>query len=137
MKKKYLDTTVFTYAALYADSKSNNCKNLLIKIGKNQVEGFTSLITWDELIYIVKKTLGREISIEEGEKFLKLPNLKFIDLNIKIIQKAQELITTYSLNPRDAIHAATAIVNNIAEIISDDSDFDVIKEIKRIPLEAL
>ncbi len=71
----------------------------------------------------------------EGKRFLGLPGLNFIKLDRKIIDKAQDLITNYSINPRDAIHAATAIINNISEIISDDSDFDVIKEIKRIPLE--
>ena len=61
----------------------------------------------------------------------------FIGANKSILFKAQQLIEEYNLKPRDAIHAATALVNGINEIISDDSDFDKIKEIRRIPLEKL
>ena len=39
---------------------------------------------------------------------------------------------TYEINPRDAIHLATALIFESSEIISSDTDFDNIKEIKRI-----
>ena len=133
--KRYLDTTVFTYAVLYEDDKALNCKNLVKDIANGLVGGFTSTITWDEVVYTVKKTLGKELSKEEGKKFLRLPKLNIIKLDIAILSKAQELIEKYSIDPRDAIHAATALVNGINEIISDDGDFDAIKEIKRISLE--
>ena len=43
------------------------------------------------------------------------------------ILKSSEFITS-----RDAIHAATMINNGIKEIVSTDSHFDLIPEIKRI-----
>jgi len=135
MIKKYLDTTAFTYAILYDDEKADRCKDLMKKVAKGFVLGFTSVITWDEVVYTVKKTLGKEIALEEGKKFLNFPNLRSIKLDKNILQRAQELIQEYSLDPRDAIHVATAILNDIKEIISDDSDFDSVEEIKRIKLE--
>ncbi len=78
--------------------------------------------------------MGRDIASSEGERFLKFSNLNFLAVNEEIIFKAQELISKYNLNPRDAIHAASALVNNVDEIISDDQDFDVINEIKRIKI---
>ena len=41
------------------------------------------------------------------------------------------------MKPKDAIHSACAIKNGIKEIISDDPDFDTLKEAKRILLEEL
>ena len=36
-----------------------------------------------------------------------------------------------SLKPRDAIHLSAALSVNVSTIVSDDSDFDDVKEIKR------
>jgi predicted nucleic acid-binding protein len=46
--------------------------------------------------------------------------------------KAQEIVEKYRLTPRDAIHAAAAIDNKIATIVSYDKDFDILDEIRRI-----
>ena len=135
MTKRYLDTTVFTYGILYDDEKARKSKEFVKQIAKKIFLGISSTITWDEVFYTVKKTLGKEIAIEEGKKFLELPNLLLLKLDKDILLKAQELTEKYSIDPRDAIHAATAIIHNAIEIVSDDSDFDKIKEIKRIPLE--
>jgi predicted nucleic acid-binding protein len=40
----------------------------------------------------------------------------------------------YNLSPRDAIHLASALSRKAIAIVSDDEDFDQIKEIKRIPI---
>lgn len=135
MTKKYLDTTAFTYAILYDDEKAIKCKSFMKKVAKGIVVGFTSVITWDEVVYTIKKTLGKEIASEESRKFLNFPNLRLIKLDKNILQKAHELIQKYSLNPRDAIHISTAIISDIQDIISDDNDFDNIEEIRRIRLE--
>jgi predicted nucleic acid-binding protein len=43
------------------------------------------------------------------------------------------LLENCRINPRDAIHIASALEKKITEIISDDADLDIIKEIQRIP----
>lgn len=131
----YLDANIFIYAVINTDKEGEYCRKILTKLVKNELDGHTSFITWDEFVHIIKKHKGREIAILEGNKFLEFPNLRFLKVNEDVIIKAQSLISKYSINPRDAIHAATALVNNINEIISNDKDFDTIKEIKRISLE--
>lgn len=133
--KKYLDSNIFLNSILYDDDIASKCKKIIYKIVKKEIIGTTSILTWDELVYIIRKNLGKEIAITEGEKFLKMPNLVFIDVNKNIVYKAQKLVNKYNLKPRDAIHTATAILNDIQEIISDDNDFDKIDEIKRISPE--
>ncbi len=46
--------------------------------------------------------------------------------------KAQKLVEKYKIKPRDAIHSATSLSLNINEIISEDSDFDKVEELKRL-----
>jgi predicted nucleic acid-binding protein len=60
--------------------------------------------------------------------------LKFIAADESVISHAQRLIEKQKINPRDAIHVASALEKRITEIISDDSELDLIKEIRRIPL---
>ncbi len=129
MKGIYVDSNVFIQGIIRNDL---DCKNVIIKIAKKEIMGVTSVLTWDEIVHIVKKFLGKDIAKIEGAKFFTLPNFIFIDAKKDIILKAQKLIEEYKINPRDAIHIATAIHAGINEIVSEDSDFDVVKEIKRI-----
>ena len=132
--KKYLDANLFIYPILKDDEKADKHKRAIYDLASGVYEGVTSILTWDELAFVVRKFLGKDIAIKESAKFLKMPNLIFVDASKNIIRKAQELIETYKLKPRDAIHVATAIFQGCTEFISDDSDFDVIKEIKRISI---
>jgi len=47
---------------------------------------------------------------------------------------ALDFIGAYKLKPRNAFHVAIMKEFNLSAIISDDSDFDEIEHIKRIPL---
>jgi|SRR3990170_6805721 len=128
---RYIDTNVFI-RALSGDPAA---VRVLHGIVDKSVEGATSCLTWDEFVWVLRKHHKPEVVADEGRKFISFPHLFFIDVTSATIQKAQEFMERYSLRPRDAIHAAAAIENGIREIISDDNDFDKIKELKRIPLE--
>lgn len=128
----YLDTNIFIHSIIGDDLKSRSCLNVLAKVFAGNTLAGTSVLTWDEFFYVLKKEMGREKALEESKSFLSIPNLLFLDTTEEVISRAQLLSEKYILDPRDAIHAATAIVNGCKEIISDDSDFDKIKELKRI-----
>ncbi|HLC86770.1 MAG TPA: type II toxin-antitoxin system VapC family toxin [Candidatus Nanoarchaeia archaeon] len=128
----YLDANIFLYPILYSDKKANFCRDILLEVVKGKVAAATSILTWDEIVFTLKKLLGKEIAVNEGRKFLQMPNLSFIKVDEQIILNAQKLIEIYNLNPRDAIHAASALMNNCKEFVSDDSDFDKIKELRRV-----
>ena len=50
------------------------------------------------------------------------------------MRTAIDLIKKYKLDQQDSIHVACCIRNDIGEIVSNDSDFINIVEVKRIPL---
>ena len=76
--------------------------------------------------------MGREESITQGQKLLGFINLHFITVDENILCRAQ--VSNYNLKPRDSIHVSSAIDRKLKAIISDDVDFDKVKEVKRIPL---
>ncbi len=133
----YLDANVFLFAILNEKTVplAKSSADILEKTVKKEIDASTSFLTWDEVVWNVRKYLGSDIATSEGEKFLKFPNLNFIKIDENIISSAQNLTERYGLKPRDAIHAASAMSHNIGQIITDDPHFDKIKEIKRIPIE--
>ena len=78
--------------------------------------------------------MGRDESITQGQKLLGFINLQFIAVDENILCQAQAFMSKYNLKPRDSIHVSSAIDRKLKTIISDDVDFDKVKEIKRIPL---
>lgn len=134
---KYLDANVFIYLALSPSSETKvvHAKNLLEAVIEGNTEAATSSLTWDELVWAVKKIAGIGAAKAEGKKFIMLPKLKILNVNEETLNVAQWVIDNHRIAPRDAIHAACCIENGITEIVSDDTDFDVVKLLKRIPIE--
>jgi len=130
----YLDTNIFIYASIDESEIGKKCSEIISLHLNEKKDVATSCLTWDEVVYGIRKKVGKEMSIIQGKNLIEMQNLLWLDTNNLIISKAQELMEAYNLKPRDAIHAATAIVNGIKEIISDDSDFDKVTELKRIKI---
>lgn len=131
---KYLDSNVFLFAFSQNSPQFKFCRHILESIMFGRDRACTSYLTWDEVVYHLKKIFGREVAIAESKKLLKFPNMLFINVDPKIIDKAQQLLEKYNIEPRDSIHAATAILLGAKEFVSDDSDFDQIEEFGRLRL---
>jgi hypothetical protein len=133
----YIDSNVFIYPAIYqteSQQKAKKAKEILLKIEKGEISAHTSTLTWDEVVWVVGKLLSRDDGINQGKKLLGFPNLEFINVDEGILTLAQNLLNKYKLSPRDSIHAASAVSRKIKAVISDDKDFDQVKEITRAPL---
>lgn len=131
----YVDTNVFVYPLIYAQTleETKLATKILHKIAEGGISAQTSSLTWDELVWTVRRFKGAETAQLEGRRLLHFPNLKLLSVD-GVLQLAQVLLEKYNLGPRDAIHIACALKNGITEIISDDKEFDKVKEIKRIGL---
>ena len=57
--------------------------------------------------------------------------MKLLNVKRNTLLRVQELMEKYEIKPRDAIHVATALENDIEIIVSYDRDFDKLEEIKR------
>lgn len=133
----YVDSNVFIYPVLYTkdmDPRVRKADEILIRIAKGEMLAYTATLTWDEVVWTIRKNMGKSEAINQGQKLLGFTNLQFINVDENILSQAQMLISTYHLKPRDAVHAAAAISRKLGTIISDDQDFDELKEIKRSPL---
>ena len=135
MKAIYLDSNVFIYSATNTGETGSNACRLLDSIQNNEILAVTSCLTIDEVCYAVSKISGNHNAVKLGEALLKFNNLKVADATKETMQMALEIMKKYNALPRDAIHAATLIENNAEAIISEDKDFDRIKEIKKFTIK--
>ena len=62
-------------------------------------------------------------------------NLTFLVVDDLLLRQPYEFIKKYRLDPRDAIPLSCAFVNGIFTLVSDDGDFDTVKEVERWGVE--
>lgn len=133
----YIDSNIFVYPVIYSaevQEKARKAKEILLKIEHGELSAYTSTLTWDEVVWVISRVLGRDEGTNQGRKLLGFPNLEFIDVDRRTLSVAQILLDKYKLRPRDSIHLASAISKKIKTIISDDEDFAAVKEVERTPL---
>ncbi|MGA3111187.1 MAG: type II toxin-antitoxin system VapC family toxin [Candidatus Bathyarchaeia archaeon] len=126
----YLDSNVFIYAAINTQEPGEKARSLLQRIQQGDEKAETSALTFDEVFWAIKK-LDSEAALEACQALLNFPNLEIISADRDLALSALQIIKEHHLAPRDAIHAATAIAAKAEAVVSTDTHFDRIKELKR------
>ena len=65
---------------------------------------------------------------------MRIPNMVYVGADERVILRAQDLVERHRLRPRDAIRALTAMLVGERKLVSDDADFDGVRDIERTPL---
>ena len=131
-----LDANSFIFPALYDGEKAAGARSLLTAIVAGDIGGATAALTIDEVVYILSRETTRESAIRQGRRLLELPNLRILDVEAHHLLRAlSEMEQHRGISPRDAIHYAVMIDRGIFSIVSDDSDFDGLPDVDRLPLE--
>ena len=76
---QYVDSNVSLYPILYSgetEPKAKKAKEILHKIERGEQQAATSTLTWDEVVWVTTKHLGRTDSVAQGQKLLGFPNLE-------------------------------------------------------------
>lgn len=130
----YLDANVFIHAALDEGPRGRAAARLLESVGDGKESAATSALTLDEVVWKLMRVAGRPAALEQGRRLMALP-VRLLDVKATDVQEALRLMARYpSLKPRDAIHAAVALNAGLFSIVSDDPDFDAVRELTRRPL---
>lgn len=127
----YLDSNVFSYAALGGGNEGSWCRDLIRRVAEGADEAVTSALTVDEVVYQVRVSRGLEASIQAGETVLQMAHLTVAPADAETLWQSLDLGRRLELYPRDAIHAATALLRGTPELISEDADFDKVEGLRR------
>lgn len=127
----YLDANVFIHPALYDDAKAKFAAALLDQVKRGRERAVTSALTIDEVVYIIQKHAGRDSALRAARAILAFPNLSVVPATADEILSALDLIEhPPHPQPRDAIHAATALKHEAAAVVSDEAIFAKIPGLK-------
>jgi len=78
---------------------------------------------------------GYEYALHACASILRIPNMSFVGVDERVILRAQDLVKRHGLRSRDAIHVSTAMLVGEREMVSDDADFDGVRDVERTPLQ--
>jgi len=128
----YLDANVFIFATLGKDSIGDAARHILANL--KRIDAKTCCLTIDELAWVVLRKVDNATSVKACRAVLMLPDLDVVSVEYGDMWKMTELMDTFDLRPRDALHLA--IMRRLSEktIVTEDAHFDK-AQTKRIPIK--
>lgn len=127
----YIDSNIFIFAATDNEKLGQNCREIIRLISEKNIACAASYLVIDEVIWILKKNIGKESAIKITKAMLSMP-IKWIEIKKSVIVKMMDVYEKTTLDPRDAIHISSMKEVGLSVIVSEDDDFDNLVGIKRI-----
>ncbi|MEX2719627.1 MAG: type II toxin-antitoxin system VapC family toxin [Candidatus Sigynarchaeum springense] len=122
----YVDANIFLNPILYDVNvvpEAAAAAKFLMEVKAGHFKALTSVLTWDEVTWIVRKNVDIATARKKGQEFLMFPGLRFLPVTASIINKAQLLLEQHTIKPRDAIHLASGLANGVTAFVTLDDDF--------------
>lgn len=132
MKAYFIDTNILIYAQGAESKYKNSCQIIARSIALNEIYGVANTEVLQEIIYRYAHLDKKSIGIKMVENALLIMH-EILPVERADILLSLRLLEKYpGINPRDAIHAATALRGGFKYILSVDRHFDRIKGLQRI-----
>lgn len=128
----FLDANIIMYALGKEHPLRSPCREYLEKIKRGELAVVTNTEVLQEIFYRYFSIQMPAVA-EEAYSTIKIACKEVYPITLFELEKALSLLKEFSsINPRDAIHAATMMNEGIEKILSTDSHFDIIPGIERI-----
>ena len=127
----YIDSNIFIFAATDNGKLGKNCREIIGLINEQKIDCAASFLVIDEVIWILKKNIGKADAVKITKAMLSMP-IKWIEIKKSVIIKMVDIYEKTTLDPRDAIHISSMKEVGLSVIVSEDDDFDKVEGIERI-----
>ena len=132
--KTFLDSSFLIYMNTMTNDKRRHIEELFRKLLGEPL--FINMLVVDEVLYVSRKY---GVLYNVTLNFLRnivLPYTEIIPIEEEDVKPVEKYLLKYNLKPSDAIHLATMEKIGANHIVTEDEDFDKVKEVKRIWLNA-
>jgi len=127
----YVDSNIFIFAAMDEGRLGENCREIIRLIHSKSISFLASFLVVDEVIWVLKKNIGKEDAIRITKALLSMP-MKWITIQRSVIIRMVDIHENTELDPRDALHISSMKESGISIIVSEDEDFDMVDGIERL-----
>jgi predicted nucleic acid-binding protein len=110
-------------------------KVLFAHIQAGKVSAVISVLIAGEVLTGVKKVGNREMILRYRHIFSEFPNLTLHDADMQVMEKMSDLRVAYGLQTPDAIHMATALLNDAQAFVTNDAGLKRVNELDVLVLE--
>ncbi|MEX1165069.1 MAG: type II toxin-antitoxin system VapC family toxin [Nitriliruptor sp.] len=131
-----IDTSVIMYAGGAAHPHREACRAVLQQVADGHLDAVVSTEVVQEILHRFSRG-DRDIGVRMARSVLDLfGTLVPVDRAV-MADATVRFRSAAELSARDALHAATCAVHGLEAIVSVDTDFDGLPDVRRVPPEAL
>ena len=128
----FIDAAVLMYAAGSEHALRSACRQIMLRIADGAVEGVISVEVVQEVLHrylsIGQPALARAVAIDALDTFAPV-----LPISHAVMRRVPDLAERYPrLDARNLVHVATCIHEGIGGIVSPDTGFDQVAEVRRI-----
>jgi len=128
--KTFLDSSFLIYMNTMTNDKRRRIEELFKKLLEEPL--FINMLVVDEVLYVSRKYgLQYDVTLNFLRSIV-LPYTEIIPIEEEDVKPVEKYLLKYDLKPSDAIHLATMEKVGANHIVTEDEDFDRVKEVKRI-----
>ena len=135
MTEYLVDTAVFAYALGGPHAQQSACRRVVQRAVSGELRLHASVEMVQELLHYRMRRSDRATAVQQARDAGELCTVHAF--GPAVLARALNLVASTQLRGRDAVHAATAIENGIAAILTPDTDFDGVAGLERIGPETL
>ena len=128
----FLDTNIFLYAAGASHPWHAACAEVLRRVADGSLDATINSEVVQEILYVLARRGRRDDALKLARHLTALfPDLLAVTRDDMVA--ACDLLQRYpALSVRDAVHVGTMLRNGLKTVVSVDSDFDQVSEIRRL-----
>lgn len=128
----FVDTAVLMYAAGAEHPLREPCRDVLRRTRSGELSGVTSAEVVQEILHRFTGSARHDDGVRLARATLALFR-PVLSVDHAVLRRTCDLAADHpGARARDLVHVATCLIHEIEDIVSPDTDFDAIGEVRRI-----